>query len=72
MKQEQNNLGPILAGILTTLLCLGVFGGTLYFGIQYFSNQPVIPGNLPTTLEAVKASCANGECIEGCVLKAER
>lgn len=70
MKQNQNNLGPILAGIVTSLLCLGIIGGTLYVGIQYFKNRPVIPTDVPTTLEAVKAVCADGECIAGCVLKA--
>ncbi len=70
MKKEENKLIPILAGIVTTLLCLCIIGGTLYFGIRSFSNQPVIPKDLPTSLEAVKAACANGECVEGCVLKA--
>jgi hypothetical protein len=72
MKPNQNNFLPILAGILTTLLCLGIAGGTIYFGVLYFQNRTVveIPESVPATLEQVKAECANGECIEGCVAKA--
>jgi hypothetical protein len=73
MKQNQNNLGPILAGIVTSLLCLGIIGGTIYFGVQYFNSPKlvaVIPDSVPETLEQVKAECADGECIEGCVARA--
>lgn len=72
MRQNQNNFLPILAGILTSLLCLGIIGGSVYFGVQYYKSRPVveIPKSVPESVEQVKAECADGECIEGCVAKA--
>lgn len=72
MRKNQNNFFPILAGILTSLLCLGLIGGSIFVGVRYFQNRPVveIPASVPESVEQVKAECADGECIEGCVAKA--
>lgn len=72
MKPKQNNFFPILAGILTTLICLGLIGGGIFVGVFYMQNRTVveIPDTVPASVEQVKAECADGECIAGCLAKA--
>ena len=72
MRKNENNLLPILAGVVTSLLCLALIGGSIYIGVRSFQDRPVveIPVSVPESVEQVKAECAAGECIEGCVAKA--
>lgn len=74
MRKNENNLLPVLAGIFTSLLCLAIIGGSVYFGVQYFKNRPVveIPESVPESVDQVKAECTDGQCIEGCVAKAAK
>lgn len=72
MTKNQNNFFPILAGSLVSLLCLGLIGGAVYVGVFILQNRTVveIPDSVPESLEQVKAECADGECIEGCIARA--
>jgi hypothetical protein len=72
MRNQPSGPAPVLLGILVTLLCLALAGGGVYFGFLLIPSEAeaAIPQNLPSSLEQVKTACADGSCVQACIMQA--